>query len=248
MRILIVDDEPLARSRLAALLRDLPGCEVAGEAGNGIQALEQVQALEPDVVLLDIRMPGMDGIEAARHLSTLETPPAVIFTTAYDDYALAAFETCALDYLLKPIRQERLARALENCHRLTRAQLATLQQAGARDGATVQPEARSHISARVKGGLRLVPVEDICFFHADQKYVTVGYLDGEVLIDESLKSLEKEFGDRFVRIHRNALVARARIMGLEKDREGRCRIILRDCARRLEISRRHLPDIRRQLR
>ncbi|HEB57774.1 MAG TPA: response regulator transcription factor [Gammaproteobacteria bacterium] len=254
MKILIVDDEPLARSRLAALIAALPDHEVAGEAGNGLQALEQVQALEPDVVLLDIRMPGMDGIEAARHLATLETPPAVIFTTAYDDYALAAFETNALDYLLKPIRRERLAQALDSSHRLTRAQLVALRQS-ATAGEGVNPadaergaEARRHISARVKGGLRLVPVEEICFFHADQKYVTVGYLGGEVLIDESLKSLEEEFGERFVRIHRNALVARERIMGLEKDAAGRCCVILRDCDQRLEVSRRHLPGIRKRLR
>ena len=140
MRVLIVDDEPPARARLAALLAELPGFDVVGEAGDGQSAVEAAMAHDPDIVLLDIRMPGMDGIEAARHLAGLPQPPAVIFTTAYDRYALEAFETQAVGYLLKPVRQQRLTEALEKAGRLTRAQLAALSGA--------QPEARRHISAR----------------------------------------------------------------------------------------------------
>jgi two-component system response regulator AlgR len=242
MKVLIVDDETPARQRLAAMIDELGDAEVVGEAGNGREALELTHRLTPDVILLDIRMPGMDGLETAGHLNHLENPPAVIFTTAYSDYALRAFETHAVDYLLKPVRQDRLANALRGTHRLTRAQLNGLQTA------QPEPRQRTHLSAHVKDGIRLVAVDDVIYLQAEQKYVTVGFKGGEVLIDESLKSLENEFGDRFVRIHRNALVDRTRLEGLEKTKSGQCQVKLTGCEKKLEVSRRHLPTLRQLMR
>ena len=239
MKILIVDDEQLARTRLRGMLQQLNGYEVVAEAANGKQALEASQIHQPDVVLLDIRMPGMDGLEAAEHLSKLDTPPAVIFTTAYNDYALAAFKTHAVDYLLKPVRKEHLQQALTAAHQLNRAQLQAIGEAEARHA---EP---SHISARVKGNIQLIPVDKIYYFQAEHKYVTVGYPEGEVLIEDSLVTLEKKFSQRFMRIHRNALVAIEYIAALEKDKQGHCHIKLKECDKLLEISRRHLPTVRK---
>jgi two-component system response regulator AlgR len=239
MKILIVDDEQPARMRLRGMLQQLNGYEVVAEAGNGKQALDASQTHQPDVVLLDIRMPGMDGLEAAEHLSKLDTPPAVIFTTAYNDYALSAFKTYAVDYLLKPVRKEHLQQALSAASRLNRAQL---QAIGAAEAKHAEP---SHISARVKGNIQLIPIDSICFFQAEHKYVTVGFQDGEVLIEDSLITLEKKFSQRFMRIHRNALVAIDHIAALEKDKEGRSHIKLKDCDKLLEVSRRHLPTVRK---
>ena len=239
MKILIVDDEQPARTRLRGMLQQLSGYEIVAEAGNGKQALEASQVYQPDVVLLDIRMPGMDGLEAAEHLSKLDTPPAVIFTTAYNDYALAAFKTHAVDYLLKPVRKEHLQQALTAAHRLNRAQLQAIGEAEARHA---EP---GHISARVKGDIRLIPADQIYFFQAEHKYVTVGYPEGEVLIEDSLITLERKFPHRFMRIHRNALVAVDHIAALEKDKQGRCHIRLNDCDKLLEVSRRHLPAVRK---
>ncbi len=243
MRVLIVDDEALARDRLRSLLETLPDCEVVGEAAGGREALELAQRLQPDVVLLDIRMPGMDGLEAARHLGTLERPPAIVFATAYGDYALEAFDAQAVDYVLKPVRRERLERALAQARRLTQAQVAELE--AAHGGA---PRARTHICARLRGNLQLVPVAEVYYFQADQKYVTVRHRGGEVLIEESLKSLEREFGERFVRVHRNALVAAAYLAGMERTPEGRCYVRLKGIEDRIEVSRRHVPGLRRRLK
>ncbi len=240
MRILIVDDEAPARLRLRALVEEQALGEVVAEAATGREALEAARRAAPHVVLLDIRMPGMDGLEAAGHLASLHTPPAVIFTTAYDDYALQAFEAQAVGYLLKPVRRERLAQALQGAQRLNRVQLDSLR--------AQRPRARTHISARVHGDIRLVPIEAVHYFQADQKYVTVVGDEGEVLIEESLKALEEEFGERFVRIHRNALVARDRLLALERDRDGRAQLRLRGSACALEVSRRHLAALRRLMR
>ena len=240
MKVLLVDDEPLARERLRQLLEDISGYEVCGEAGNGLEALQLVDSAHPDVVLLDIRMPGMDGMEAAFHMAAMEEAPAIIFTTAYGEHALEAFEAQAIDYLLKPVEPERLAQALGKAHRLTGAQ---------EEGLKEQTDSRrSHICARVRGNLKLVPISDILFFHADQKYVNVRYVDGEVLIEDSLKSLEEEFGELFMRIHRNALVATDRIAGMEKTLDGRHELTIRGSEEMLEVSRRHVPEVRKYLR
>ncbi|HLA75866.1 MAG TPA: LytTR family DNA-binding domain-containing protein [Gammaproteobacteria bacterium] len=241
MRILIADDEPLARARLRELTNELADNNVIGEAANGKEVLLKTEELQPDLILLDIRMPGMDGLEAARHLALLPTPPAVIFTTAFGDHALAAFETHAVDYLLKPIHPERLAIALLKAKRLTQAQATALQQ-----GSTQR--ARSHISALMHGRIQLVPVADVIYFRADQKYVSVYFATGSVLIEDSLKTLETEFGERFLRVHRNALVAYRFVTGMEKNAQGQFEICLQGVAERLEISRRHLAAVRKRLK
>jgi two-component system response regulator AlgR len=240
MNILIVDDEAPARARLRSLVEELDGdWRVAGEAATGRDALRRCAELAVDVVLLDIRMPDMDGLEAAAALARQETPPAVIFTTAYGEHALAAFEEQAADYLLKPVRAERLARALERVSSFTRAQVQVLTQRAREEG---------YVCANFRGGLQRVPVEEVLYFRAEQKYVTARYGQGELLLEDSLKSLEQRFGDRFLRIHRNALVAHRCLAGLERDADGRCFVCMRDSDERLEVSRRHLPLVRRWLR
>ena len=244
MHILIVDDEPPARLRLHGLLQHLPGVDAIAEAGDGATALKQVEALNPDVVLLDIRMPGMDGLECARQLAALSTPPAVIFVTAYDRFAIEAFEAQAMDYLVKPVRRERLEAALARAQRPNAAQRAALDATR-----SSTPEGRRRqICVRVRDALRLVDVESIYYFRADQKYVTVRHDNGEVLIEDSLKSLEEEFQEEFVRIHRNALVAVRAIDSLEKDDQGHFHVRLRGVDEKLEVSRRLVPDVRRLIR
>lgn len=242
MNILIVDDEPLARQRLSGLLKDLNGYQTCGEAANGNEALEIAQEIKPDIILLDIRMPGMDGLETATHLNRMSKPPAIIFTTAYSDHALQAFETHAVDYLLKPIKQERLEEALLSAKRLTRPQLKELKNPD--ELGTV----RTNICVKIRGSLELIPIDDIRYFMADHKYVTLRTHDHEHLIEESLKSLEEEFGHLFTRIHRNALVADQFMLGLEKNSDGHCVVVIKDIEEKLEISRRHLPHVRKKIK
>ncbi|MBW3566922.1 MAG: LytTR family DNA-binding domain-containing protein [Proteobacteria bacterium] len=244
MRILIVDDEPPARLRLRGLLQQFDDVEVVGEAGDGNAALKQVEALNPDCVLLDIRMPGMDGLECARRLAALSTPPAVVFVTAYDRFAIEAFEAQAMDYLVKPVRRERLEAAINRAQRPNAAQRAALEAAATRNALG----RRRQICVRVRDSLRLVDVESIYYFRADQKYVTVRHNGGEVLIEDSLKSLEEEFPEDFVRIHRNALVAVRAIDALEKDDHGHFHVRLRGLNEKLEVSRRLVPEVRQLIR
>lgn len=241
MKVLIVDDEQLARERLARMVAALDGYEVVAQAGNGRIALEQAIETDPDLVLLDIRMPGMDGLEAARHLSELDEPPAVIFCTAYEEHAVQAFDLQAVGYLLKPVRRENLASALDKAQRVNKAQLAAL-------GGDLAPSRRTHIAARTRRGIELIPLEDVRYFQADQKYVTVRFGGGEVIIDETLRDLEQEFGELFVRVHRNSLVAAAHIESLERVGPGQSRIRLRGVSEPLEVSRRHLSVVRRFVR
>ncbi len=240
MNILITDDEPLARERLRSMLDELAHAVVA-EAANGEQALQLCEQQQIDVILLDIRMPGMDGLETAHHLMQMPDPPAIIFTTAYDEYALKAFKTHAVDYLLKPVHLRELGAALTAATRFSRAQQTAL------DELELEISTPSYIRAQVKGSLHLIPVEDIYYFQADQKYVSIGYSEGEVLIDDSLVTIEQRY-PQLLRIHRNALVVRSHITALEKDEDGRCCVRLSGCNKRLEISRRHLPEVRRWLK
>lgn len=214
LRIFIVDDEPPARSRLRDLLQDCSeqlALEVVGEAGNGQEALDKLMETPVDVVLLDIRMPQMDGIELAQHLNKLFKPPVIIFTTAYDAYAIKAFELHAIDYLLKPIRLGRLFDAL------TRARAAVpVQTEVLRD---LLPEPRKFFSIHERGKIHLVPIEQVLFLRAELKYITVRTAEHEYLLEESLTALEKEFAARFVRVHRNCLVAKEAIEGFEKGGE-----------------------------
>jgi two-component system, LytTR family, response regulator AlgR len=239
LRVLIVDDEAPARQRLRSLLAELDEADVVGEAVTGEQALQRTVELVPDVVLLDVRMPGIDGIEAARHMNVLEQPPAVIFTTAFDEYAMKAFDAQAVGYLLKPIRKEKLAAALAHANRLTRPQLQTLGN---------KAEARSHIAARHREGLRLIPLDEVQFFFAEQKYTTVRHLKGEDLIEDSLRALEDEFGSAFVRIHRNALVSVRYLEGIERNGDGQYFVRLRGCEAPLQVSRRMASELRERFR
>lgn len=241
MKVVIADDEPLARERLRALLAEQPGVEVVAEADNGLGALQACAEHHPDLVLLDIAMPGVDGLEAARHLAAFDPRPAVVFCTAYDAHALSAFEAAAIDYLMKPIRAERLASALERARALIAGRANHAPSAPGR-----QP--RAHLCARMRGSLRLIPVEDVHYLQAEEKYVVVHHARGEDLIEESLKSLEDEFAGRFLRIHRNCLVARHELLELHRNGDGHVHAILRHGKAPLEVSRRCLAQLRETVR
>ena len=242
LKILIVDDEPLARNRLISLIGELPIEHRLVEAEHGLAALEKISRETPDIVLLDIRMPVMDGLEVAHHLAGMEHPPAVIFTTAYQDHALEAFDTHAVDYLLKPIRKERLQQALERARILQKARVAELR----RFDQPLQP--RTHLSATTHGKLKLVPIKDIRYLKAEQKYVIAGWPGGELLLDESLVELEKEFQQRFIRIHRNALIAMEYVATLIKDQDGELIVTLRDVKITLQVSRRNAAQVKKALK
>jgi two-component system response regulator AlgR len=243
IRVFIADDEAPARERLRELLQDIAAevpNVVAGEAKNGIEALERLPASAAQVLLLDIRMPGMDGLELARHVTGMEDAPAVIFVTAHDKHAIEAFELSALDYLLKPVRAERLAAALKKAAAGGAPRRENLERAA---GAP-----REYLSVAERHRIVLVPVKDILFLRAEQKYVTVRTREREYLIEESLVALEREFSGPFVRIHRNCLVARAAIRGFERtgggDDEAHWQVVLDGFAERLPVSRRQWPTVR----
>lgn len=242
MRLLIVDDEPPARERLRRLLAEIDDCEIVAEAGNGEEALSRCGELHPDVVLLDVRMPGLSGIQVARHIDTLEDPPAVIFTTAYDQYAVEAFETEAVGYLLKPVRKEKLAHALRHAARISPSRLVKVAES-----ARIEHR-REQICTRLGEQLRLIPMADIYYFLADQKYVTVKHRGGESLIDESLKALAEEFAPQLVRIHRNALIAEKQISAVERTDSGQYVVRVRECGDVLDVSRRHASELLRRIR
>lgn len=246
MKVLIVDDEKPARDRLRQLLDDFDEYEVVAEAGNGEEAISLAAETTPDIVLLDIRMPGLDGIEAAHHLNKLESPPAIVFATAYDEYAIDAFDARAIGYVLKPVRRERLAGALEQAARLAAGTLAEVA------AASHMESRRKHVCSTSHGQLKLIPVKDVYYFRADQKYVCVHHAGGQDLIDDSLKSLEEEFGDDFVRIHRGVVVAADKIDRVAKSTDGKHHVVMRDGSHEAEneliISRRHLADVRRRLK
>ena len=241
MKVLLVDDEAPARLRLRQLLERIDGTEIVGEAGSGEEAVAACARLQPELVFLDIRMPGMDGLEAARHIQGLEEPPAVIFVTAFEEHALAAFEARAAGYLLKPVRLERLRSAMAGARHLNRAQLQALSR-------ELGQGRRTHFSVRTHQGIRLIPVEEVLYLQAELKYVTLHHTGGEALLDESLRQIEEEFGDRFLRIHRKTLVARAALAGVERAGPSRHLARIRGRAEGLEISRRMLPAVRRALK
>jgi two-component system, LytTR family, response regulator AlgR len=241
-RVLIVDDEQPARERLRALLGEIRGVEVVGEAANGAEALQLVERCRATLVLLDVRMPGMDGIETAQHLAVMPEPPALVFATAHDEYAVTAFEARAIGYLLKPVRKEKLVAALSHAARLSAPQLRPLSAAGAGSGC------RTHIAARHREGIRLIPVEEVLYFYAEQKYTTVRHARGEDLIEDSLRLLEEEFGDLFVRIHRSALVSTRHLDGIERSSAGQYSVHLRGLQQALPVSRRMARELRERLR
>jgi two-component system, LytTR family, response regulator AlgR len=207
LNILIADDEAPARNRLRELLSDINHINIVAEAKNGQEALNLADAHQPDIVLLDIRMPGIDGIEAAHHLQKMTKPPAIIFTTAFDSYAMQAFDMSAVDYLLKPIRLERLQTAIQKARTLLPSQLEAI--------APLSPQ-KTHFSISERGRILLIPVTDVIYLRAELKYITVRTAEKEYLLEESLNSLEQEFQQTFIRLHRNCLVAKAYILGYEK--------------------------------
>jgi two-component system response regulator AlgR len=235
-RILIADDEAPARARLRDLLDDCResfALAIVDEARNGREALDVLNREKVDIVLLDIRMPEMDGMEAARHIAGMESPPAIIFTTAFDAYAIKAFEVNAIDYLLKPIRLERLLVALGK----TRAAPPVSREA--LDAAANQP--RRHLSVHERGKIHLVALSDILYLRAELKYVTVRTAEREFLVEESLTHLEEEFTEDFVRVHRNCLVARGAIAGFERnaeESESGWAVVIKGTQEKLPVSRR----------
>lgn len=239
MHVLVVDDELLARQRSIRMIEGIEGYEVVGEAVNGEAAVQSIQNLDPDIVLLDIRMPGEDGLVTAKKISELSDPPAVIFCTAYNEYAIEAFETLAVGYILKPLQNDQLIAALEKASRVNKVQKAALEK---------KPESgasrRNKIAAKTRRGVELVAVDNVFCFIADQKYVTVVHSGGETLIDDTLKDLEKEFEDVFVRVHRNALVAIPQIERLERMSSGQYELQLKDTDFRPVVSRRHVASVR----
>ena len=207
LKILFADDEAPARNRLRELLNDIENIEIVAEASNGKEAVELAEKTKPNIMLLDIRMPLMDGIEAAQHAQKLEPKPHIVFTTAFDAYAMKAFDINAIDYLLKPIRLERLQTAIDKAQALMPKQLAAI---------IPLQKMRSHLSIHERGRVLLVPIENVIYLRAELKYVTVRTLEREFLIEDSLTTLETEFGERFIRLHRNCLVANSFITGYEK--------------------------------
>src|SRR5687767_7994537 len=242
LRILIVDDEAPARARLRDLLADCAaeiGLEIVGDAGTARDALEVMAAAPADLLLLDIRMPEMDGIEFAQHLQKLDNPPAIVFTTAYDAYAIRAFEVHAIDYLLKPIRTTRLKDALARAQSVRAPSPAAL-----RDMSKGPP---AFLSAQERGRIHLIPVDDVIYLKAELKYVTVRTAEREYLIEDALARLEQEFGERFVRVHRNCLIARAAVRGFERatgEGEGHWLALLEGCDEKIAVSRRQQHIVR----
>jgi two-component system response regulator AlgR len=239
LKILIADDETPARNRLRELLADVANISVIGEAKNGKEALLLAADTAVDLVLLDIRMPQMDGIEAAGHLQKIDAPPAIIFTTAFDSYAMQAFDMNAVDYLLKPIRLERLQTAVAKARALLPTQVAALK--------SLQPQ-RTHFSVSERGRVILVPINEVIYLRAELKYITVRTREREYLIEDSLTAIEQEFGAQFLRLHRNCLVAQSSILGYEKrpatDGESHWVALLKDVPETIAVSRRQQHVLR----
>ncbi|MFT5140395.1 MAG: two-component system response regulator AlgR [Lysobacterales bacterium] len=235
IRTLIIDDEPPARSRMKRLLAALPECEFAGEAGSARQALEMIPELKPDLLLLDISMPGMDGMALARTLQTMEESPEIIFCTAWTDQALDAFECNAVDYLVKPVRPERLQLAIDKVLRVL-------------DKPGVDEFADQFLRSTVGGKTKLVSMAEVICLIAEDKYTTVIYELGKVVINDSLIDLEKRFPDQFLRVHRNTLVTPRRIRGLERLNSGVSFLNLEGTDFKPEVSRRQLAQVRKFIR
>ncbi|MEN6669660.1 LytTR family DNA-binding domain-containing protein [Psychrobacter sp. B38] len=239
MRIVVCDDEPLARERLVRIVQE-SGHEVVAQATTGIQAIVAVKTKQPDIILLDIRMPEMDGVRCAQELAQLDHPPAIIFVTAYDHYAIAALKANAIAYLLKPANKDELLESLNKAKSLNAAQLNEIRKL---EDPTARP-VREHIAARTHRGVELIKLKDIYYFTADQKYVKVRHKDGILLIDETLKELEQEFEDRLFRVHRNAIINLGFLDFLETLDAGQYQIRFKGISDTLAVSRRHLPALR----
>jgi len=237
LRVVIADDEPLARRRLRSLLGELAGYQVVAEADTGAEALKQVDEFQPDIVLMDIRMPGLDGLQAARLLSKLKSPPALIFCTAYDEYAIEAFDLEAVGYLLKPVNKRRLEQALLRAKKLTDLSLQP----------SVLAKQSETLAVKTHLGIELLPLQAITHFRADHKYVTANIDGREVVIDETLKQLEKKFDAQFIRIHRNCLVSAIHIETLLRIPGGGTSLRLRGVESPLPVSRRHVALVKKRM-
>ncbi len=234
LEILVVDDEPLARTRLVRMIEELEGYRVSAEAASAAEALAAIDTADPDIVLLDIQMPGDSGLSAARQIGALDDPPALIFCTAYDEHALEAFATVAVGYLLKPVRREHLQEALQQAAKPNKLQRVAAEP----------KQAPASITAKTHKGVERIPLADVRFFLADQKYVTVYHSSGQHLLDNTLKELEQMLGDSVVRVHRNALVMVAHIRALERSPEGGYCLRLVDSEYRPAVSRRHASAVK----
>lgn len=243
MDILIVDDELLARERLVRMVEKMDFVESIIQAENADDAMAAICQDDPDLVLLDIRMPGKDGLTLAHEINRLDDPPAIVFCTAYDNHAIDAFGTAAVGYLLKPVKSEHLMQVLEKTSKLNK-----IQRAAVKEKLSIHSPMRQHLSAKTHKGMELIAITDIRYFIADQKYVTAYHLNGEHLLDESLKDLQQDFSTKFVRIHRNALVSIEHIEALERDHQGQYSIRLNGMANRPLVSRRHVADIKELLK
>jgi two-component system response regulator AlgR len=245
LALLLVDDEPPARARLRALLSDIADelpHRIVGEAGDGVAALQLLAQTQADIALIDIRMPRMDGLELAQQLAGLPHPPAIVFVTAYDEFALKAFELAAVDYLLKPVRAPRLLEALKKARRLASA-----------DFSVITPAGRTRLRVVERGQVLLLPIDDILYLRAEQKYVTAATVERDYLLEESLAHLENEFPRHFARIHRNCLVAVKAVSGVVRETvpgeggEVHWALTLKGVAEHLVVSRRQWPQVKQQL-
>ena len=212
LKTLIVDDEALARSRLRTLLRDCrsPDAEVVAEAAQGAEAQKYLESMALDLVLLDVHMPGIDGIEVARALRDRADAPAVVFVTAHAAHAVTAFDLDAVDYLTKPVRAERLQQALQKAERFLKERRA-LQQADAQ---------QESVLIQDRGRAERVPLSEVLYLKSEYKYLTVRTATRSHILDGSLNEFEERYPTRFLRVHRNALVARSAIRALEKYDDG----------------------------
>ena len=239
IKTIIVDDEELARNRLLRLMSSLPHIEVIGEAVNGLEAVSLVQSRQADLLFLDINMPKMSGLEAAREIiNTVDQPPAIIFCTAYDEFALEAFEVNASAYLLKPVTKEDLIRVIDVARQLTMLQISNLEE-------DVGSKRANLISIHHSGSRENLNLKDVNYFRSEGKHIVAGVVDGrEVIVDSTLKLLESSFPELLIRVHRNTLVNRGRILKLQKGEGSSSSLLLKDCERKFNISRRHLSQVK----
>lgn len=237
LRTIIVDDEALSRKHFKHIAEQVGGMLLVGEAVNVVEARELYQRLQPEVIILDIRLPGTSGLDWARELSELPCPPAVIFSSAYESHALEAFRSGGDGYLLKPVRPDLLRDALAKVSKGSRA----LRSAAVPNGE------RRFLTIKSRRGLTVLPIEDVRYFYADQKYVMAVTEDGERVLDEALRHLETEYSDALLRVHRNALVTIEHVMGLKRLNSGQYQVELQGIEGGPVVSRRHLSEVRKRL-
>lgn len=235
---IVADDEPLARSRMQRLLARIDGLQLLGTAENGEEALQLAKEVAPDIVFLDIQMPIMDGLQAARcMIEQLDTAPAVVFCTAYNDFAVQAFDVSAVAYLVKPVAEDDLQRALDRATRLSQLQLSAVLE---------EQNKPSCVTVFRDGGLEKLEINRVVYFRSEDKCIWAGIDSGdEILVDEVLKQLEAKYAENFVRAHRNSLINKTFLKRLSKDSEGKPQVELRNHTRCFAVSRRHLNDVKR---